>query len=102
MAFGPYAVAFHASTKDDAVTGLRSGNVQPGSRPTRPRGRRACHAGRTDDAVTGLPSWNVQPGCSRTVQVVLSADTIDSATPLYSTRPPAGGSPSPGHRDLAT
>ena len=31
-----------------------------------------------------MPSWNVHPGLSLTVQVVLSEDSIDSATPLYS------------------
>ena len=37
-----------------------------------------------ESEVTGVPSWNVQPSLSLTVQVVLSSDSIDSATPLYS------------------
>ena len=35
--------------------------------------------------VTGVPSWNVQPSLSVIVQVVESSDSIDSATPSYST-----------------
>ncbi len=35
--------------------------------------------------MTGVPSWNVQPSLSVMVQVLESSDSIDSATPSYST-----------------
>jgi hypothetical protein len=50
--------------------------------------------------VTGVPSWNVQPSFRVIVQVVLSSDSIDSATPVYSTDPSLVYSTSPVHSAL--
>ena len=50
--------------------------------------------------MTGVPSWKVQPSFSVTVQVVLSSDSMDSATPVYSTSPVSSSySTRPVHSD---
>ena len=45
--------------------------------------------------MTGVPSWKVQPSLSVMVQFVLSSDSIDSATPVFSTSLSASYSTSP-------